>query len=230
MLDELRSLLLLEGAAIIGIASLDELPPDVRDDFPVGISIAVALDPRTISGITEGPTRQYYDEYERANKLLERLGNRAGEFLDKRGHRSLPFAVTSVGIDSETISTRLPHKTVATRAGIGWIGKCALLVTKKFGAAIRMTTVLTDARLQTDHPVNADLCGTCSSCVDNCPAHAPSGKNWQIGLHRDEFFNAFACQKNARELASKKIGVVETICGICIAVCPWTQKYVRGTK
>lgn len=230
MLDELRSLLISDGAALVGIANVDELPPDVRDHFPVGISIAVALDPRTISGITEGPTGQYYDEYERANDLLERLGNRASEFLDEGGHRSLPLAVTSVGINSETISTRLSHKTVATRAGIGWIGKCALLVTKTFGSAIRITTVLTDARLQTGHPVNADLCGTCSSCVDNCPAHAPSGKNWQIGLHRDEFFNAFACQKNAYEMASRRIGVVETLCGICIAVCPWTQKYVRGTK
>ncbi len=230
MLDELRKLLISDGAALIGIADLNELPPDVRDDFSIGISIAVALDPRTISGITEGPTRQYYDEYERANKLLERLGNRAGEFLDERGHMSLPLAVTSIGIDSETISTRLPHKTVATRAGIGWIGKCALLVTKGFGPAIRITTVLTDARLQTGHPMNTDLCGTCSSCVDNCPAHAPSGKNWQIGLHRDEFFNAFACQRNAYEMASKMIGLAETLCGICIAVCPWTQKYVRVAK
>ena len=160
---------------MVGIANLDEVPADVRHNFPVGISIAVALDPQTVSGITEGPTRQYYDEYERANDLLERLGNRAGEFLDECGHKSLPLAVTSVGIDSETISTRLPYKTVATRAGLGWIGKCALLVTKGFGSAIRITTVLTDARLQTDYPVNADLCGTCSSCVDSCPAHAPSG-------------------------------------------------------
>lgn len=226
MLDELRSLLISAGAAMVGIANLDEVPPDVRDDFPVGISIAVALDPRTVSGITEGPTRQYYNEYERANDLLERLGNRASEFLDECGHKSLPLAVTSVGIDSKTISTRLPHKTVATRAGLGWIGKCALLVTRGFGSAIRITTVLTDARLQTDYPVNADLCGRCSFCVDNCPAHAPSGKNWQVGLHRDEFFNAFACQRNAHEMASKRIGVEETICGICIAVCPWTQKYV----
>ncbi len=208
MLDKLRTLLQSNGADT------------------VGISIAVALNPQIISGITEGPTRQYYDEYGRVNDLLDRLGHRAVEFLNEGGYRGIPLAVTSLGIDSETISTRLPHKTVATRAGLGWIGKCALLVTKAFGSAIRITTVLTDAELQTDHPVNADLCGKCSACVDSCPAHAPSGKNWQIGLHRDEFFNAFACRRNALEMASKRIGIVETICGICIAVCPWTQKYI----
>ena len=74
MRDELRSLLISDGAAIVGIANLEEVPPDVRDAFPIGISIAVELDPRTISGIMEGPTRQYYNEYKRANDLPERLG------------------------------------------------------------------------------------------------------------------------------------------------------------
>ena len=227
MLDELRTLLQSNGADMVGIANLCDVAPDVRDNFPIGISIAVALNPQIISNIQNGPTRQYYSEYERANALLDRLGHHAIAFLNEHEYRSMALAVTSVGIDPETISTRLPHKTIATRAGLGRIGKCALLVTRTFGSAIRLTTVLTDARLPIDNSMDTNLCGKCTSCVDICPGHAPLGTNWQLGLHRDAFFNAFACRKIALELTMKNTGIQETLCGMCIAACPWTQKYIR---
>ena len=213
---------------MVGIADLRELAPDVRDNFPVGISIAVALNPQIIYNIQKGPTNQYYLEYERVNTLLDRLGHYAVTFLNENGCKGISLAVTSSGINSKTLSTILPHKTVAIQAGLGWIGKCALLVTKAFGSAIRITTVLTNARLPNDNPVDTPLCGKCFSCVENCPVHAPSGKNWQPGSHRDDFYNAFACQENALELAMKNIGIKLTLCGICIAVCPWTQKYIKN--
>ena len=43
--------------------------------------------------------------------------------------------------------TVMPHKTVAVHAGLGWIGKSALFVTEKYGSAVRLTSVLTDAPL-----------------------------------------------------------------------------------
>ena len=109
-LDELKTLLRAGGADMVGIADLGQLPPDVRDGFPIGISIAVALNPRIILGITEGPTKQYYAEYGRVNDLLDRLGHRAAEFLNRGGYRSTPLAVTLLGIDSKTISTPKPHQ------------------------------------------------------------------------------------------------------------------------
>lgn len=225
--DELRNLLLSNGANMVGIADLQHISADVRDNLPLGISIAVVLKPQIISEIKDGPTKQYYHEYERANRLLDEIGHCAVEFIKARGHQAKWFAATSVGIDSNTLSTRLPHKTVATLAGLGWIGKCALLVTRTSGSAVRITTVLTDAGLPTSHPMDTILCGKCTACVDACPSHAPSGKNWRKSLHRDTFFNAFACQKAARELTMERVGIRETLCGICIAVCPWTQKYIR---
>lgn len=230
MLDELRTLLQSNGADIVGIADLKEIPADVRDDFPVGISIAVALNPKIISGIKDGPTKQYYKEYERVNRLLDELGHYADEYVQEQGYQAKWFAATWVGIDPRTLSTILPHKTVATRAGLGWIGKCALLITKTYGSAVRITTVLTNAPLPVSKPVDTSLCGECTSCVEVCPGHAPSGKAWEKRLHRDEFYNAFACQETARELLMERVGIRETICGMCIAACPWTQKYIERRK
>jgi len=225
IVNDFTGLLRSRGADLVAFADLHDIPSDVRHGLPFGISIAVALNPKIISGIQDGPTKEYYDEYNRANHLLNSLGRFAAEFLEERGHQAKSFAATDVGIDPRTHSTPLPHKTVATRAGLGWIGKCALLVTKPFGSAARITTVLTDAELPTGDPVNTSQCGDCRVCVDACPADAPSGKNWQVDVHRDSFFNAFACCKTARAMSSERIGILITICGICIAVCPWTKKY-----
>ena len=114
---------------------------------------------------------------------------------------------------------------MATRAGLGWIGKSALLVTEKYGAAVRLATVLTDAEFEVRDPVNSSCCGDCEGCVVSCPAKAISGRNWELGLERESIYDAFACCDTARSLA-RKAGIRSTICGICINVCPWTQKYI----
>lgn len=224
---ELKDKLVSEGASLVGYADLSGMPPDIRKNMPFGVSIVVALNPVIISGIHNEPTKEYYAEYERVNDILDELSQSATRYLSDRGYSAEQLAVTSVGIDRNTLSTRLPHKTTATRAGLGWIGKTALLVTKQFGSAVRITTVLTDADLSVGIPIDASLCGTCTKCVDVCPAHASTGENWNITLYRDSFFNAFACMKTARELAKSQLGINNTICGICIAICPWTQRYLK---
>lgn len=227
MADELRALLLSNGADMVSFANLQVIESDARDNFPFGVSIAVALNPQIVAGIQNGPTRQYYEEYMRVNRLLDMLGRRAAQFLEQREHGVGWFAATDAGIDPETLATRLPHKTVATLAGLGWIGKCALLVTWNYGTAVRITSVLTDALLPVGDAIDTSQCGNCHACVDACPGQAPSGKEWQVNLHRDSFFDAFACRKAAREQALEKVGIRESICGTCIAACPWTQKYIE---
>ncbi len=225
--DELRTFLLSGEADAVGFADLRGIAPDVRDNLPFGISIAVALSRQVIAGIQEGPTSQYHEEYRRVNNLLNKLGQDTVRFLEERGYKAKWVGAADIVIDRETLSTRLPHKTVATRAGLGWIGKCALLITRAFGSAIRITTVLTDAELPTGHAIDASQCGNCQACVDVCPGHAPSGKNWQADLKRDSFFNASACRQAAREQALRRLDIKETLCGMCIAVCPWTQKLIE---
>jgi len=225
--DELRPLLEANGASMVGYADLRDTPPSNRANCATGISIAVALNPQVINGIQDGPTPAYYEEYNRANSLLDKLGHLVARYLTEHGERAEWLPATESFIDAETLSTPLPHKTTATRAGLGWIGKCALLVTREYGSAVRITTVLTDAAIATGQPVNTSLCGDCTACVDACPGQASSGQNWEIALHRDSFFDAFACQLAARKLARANIGVDNSICGKCIVVCPWTKKYLE---
>ncbi len=227
MLDELRNHLTAAGAALVGCADLRSLPKEIREDLPRGVSIGAALDPAIVRGITAGPTLQYAAEYRRVNDLLGNLTRLAADFLTQCGYRAVARAVTVDTLDYDTLATPLPHKTVATLAGLGWVGKCALLITKNFGSAVRLGSVLTDAPLPPGEPVTAGRCGKCTDCVEACPASAPSGRQWQQGMSRADFFDAFACCRRAEELA-RNAGIAETICGVCIAACPHTQRCLKG--
>ena len=221
---ELTGSLKRQGASLVGFADLRELPRDVRDQMDFGISIAVALDPQVMATIYTGPSMEYYEDYTKVNALLTSLTGLAADILTRGNHQARPKAVIDTGIDMKTLSTILPHKTVATRAGLGWIGKCALLVTKEYGPAVRISTVLTDIDLGAGTPINSSHCGDCRNCVEACPGQAPSGKNWNVARPRDSFFDAYKCRITALECAAK-IGIKDTICGRCIAVCPWTERY-----
>jgi len=226
--DKLRELLTNGGACLVGFADLSELPSSSRADMLRAISIAVPLDTAVVAAITNGPTVDYHREYDRANGLLSLLANEAADLIQEHEYHAIPAVPTTREVDAAMEGTVLPHKTVATRAGLGWIGKCALLVTEGYGSAIRLTTVLTDAELDTAAPVNQSRCGACTECVDLCPANAPSGQDWAPGVERASIYDAYACRAKADELAGA-VDIDETICGICIAVCPWTKKHLsRG--
>jgi epoxyqueuosine reductase len=226
---ELEKSVYKEGASLVGFADLQSLDGAMRDNLPFGVSIGCALDRRIISHITNGPTYEYYNEYTRTNEKLERISSFIVSFIEQRGFHALSLRPTTDNYNRNTLSVTLPHKTVATRAGLGWIGRSALLVTEKYGSAIRFTTVLTDMDLPVGIPIEGSRCGECSACVDACPANAPSGDKWSVGMKRDEFFNAHSCRRKAREL-SGRIGLHTSICGICIVSCPWTQKYIQGVR
>jgi epoxyqueuosine reductase len=224
--DELKSFLLSRGASLVGFADLKEIDTEARDGFPFGISIAIALNPQIMSDIKEGPTAEYHAEYKKLNEILDNLGQATEQWLIDKGYKAKARPAT-FSEDKATLTAKLPHKTVATRAGLGWIGKCALLVTKRYGSAIRLTTVLTDAPIAAGQPVNISLCGHCIHCVDACPAHAHTGENWQPGIPREALYDAFKCRETARALSMKSFGELVSICGLCIVACPWTKKYLE---
>jgi epoxyqueuosine reductase QueG len=214
------------GASIVGFADLGRLGTLPAAGLRYAVSIAVALDAEIISDISGGPTTAYFGEYEKINDKLSGLGQKTVEILTERGASAVPLSVTGAGIDRSGLSAGFPHKTAATLSGIGWIGKSALLVTRRYGCAVRLTTVLTDMAFDCGKPVGRSLCGSCRECVDNCPGKAIKGANWRAGMDRDGIYDAFACRRAALEQA-QGIGINNTICGICIAVCPWTKAYIN---
>lgn len=222
--DYIKSL----GAGLVGFASLHEVPKDNRWGYNYGISIAVAYKPETLIRIPDIPNDVYYNEYKLLDQKLECIALDTEKFITTKGFNAKAITRKNRCLDKETKTSLLPYKTVATRAGIGWIGKCALLITKEFGAGVRFISVLTNAPLDDGVPIDTSICGDCVKCVYKCPGNAPVGTNWSLGMDRKEIFNAFKCRDYITERGIKYgYGRTTVTCGLCILACPWTKRYIK---
>ncbi len=222
--SELSSLLHNEGASLVGFGDISALD---YQGFTSCVALAVKIPAKVIAGIKNGPTRDYFDSYHELNARLNALAELAAKYLSDHGHRALPQTTTTV-VESPGYRTPVPHKTCATRAGLGWIGKSALLVTEEYGPALRLSSVLTDAEFDSvSEPINVSRCGSCTACASACPGHAINGALWDVNAPRESLVDVEACRKAARALAADMIGEQITLCGKCIETCPYTRAYLK---
>lgn len=234
--SEIRSSLLKEGASLVGFADLRPIPSEARQSMDHAISIGVALNPAIIRRVgLNGPTREYSYDKVRANSLANYLCEFGTKLLTDRGYKAVPLlADDHKKVDKQTVSAPFQHKTAATRAGLGWIGKSALLVTEEYGSALRLSTILTDAVLECGTPIEISKCGECQECTNACPAKAINGTLWDIAKSKEDILkgrNHLINLTNCSRYYSKTnemLGIVAParVCGICIAACPKTKRYI----
>ena len=222
--NEIFTLLKKSGAEKMGVADLSDLP---ESPYPVGICFMIPVPKHIIRDLLEAPTEEYYQMYHDYNKRLNEMAKTAEALLQEAGYNALANTTDKVVWNKEDHTTALPHKTVATKAGLGWIGKSCILVTKEFGGAFRMGVVLTDAPLPADAPITESLCDNCRKCVDACPAQCLKNTLWKAGMPREEIADVFACDETMRQNMKALYGFEMTICGKCFAVCPYTQRYLN---
>jgi epoxyqueuosine reductase QueG len=172
---------------------------------------------------TDTPSPEYYGEYGRVSAELRQASGFLAAQIEKRGFSAYSLAGQR---QNEDFTTPLPLKTLATRAGLGWIGKSATLVTPEYGNAIRLGGVLTDMPLAVGGPIGESRCGDCTECAKNCPGNAIMGRNWSPSADRDLLLNAPSCKAAVIKRGGLLGGVTEGSCGVCLAVCPWTKAYI----
>ncbi len=224
--DIVRRQLPANESSIYGFADLTGLLDPVFKGFNYGISIGQHLDNKILDKITDGPTMQYYDHYKKVNDDLTSLSGRIAEDLNRNNIETYRISptVSSSELDTvyrKTLRTELSHKMVATRAGLGWIGKTDLLITKEFGPRLRLTTILIKEMVRPKtKPMNRSRCGNCTICIDKCPAKAANGKLWNTTIDRDVYFDAHKCRNQCIEFGRERLSKEARVCGICVAVCP----------
>jgi epoxyqueuosine reductase QueG len=212
---------------IYGFANLEGLLEAEFKDYTFGISIGKKLDDSIVDLVENGPTMEYYQHYHNVNTELDRIASQICKELNENGIRSRNIIPTikTTGDELKDLKYKISHKMVATRAGLGWIGKTDLLISKKFGPRLRLVSVLLEKPLDIEsREINQSHCGTCDICVEKCPAKAANGKLWNIETYRDEFFDAYKCRAMCAELAKKHLNQDIRICGICVSVCPIGNK------
>jgi epoxyqueuosine reductase len=221
--EKLRKLALSGGASLFGVADLDRIRADTDlldssyDRYSRGISIGVELDVDVLAGIVDGPTHEYVCEYLKANGLLDSIAQALTDKLRSMGAGALRIPASEV-VDWEKLRGHLSHKLIGRYAGHGWIGKTILLIHPDLGARVRYATVLTDAVLNADAPIEEN-CGTCARCIVACPAQAATDDPSR--------FNLNACFNKLVEF-NERLDEPHFICGICIKMCRGKNSRTRS--
>jgi len=153
--------------------------------------------------------------YRIINPRIDSISMMLAQSLDKAGFQA--FVVpSSQTVDRTRLTGVFSHKLAAHLAGLGWIGKSALLITPEHGPRVRWGTVLTDAPLEAGMPMD-EMCRDCCACVEDCPAHAFTGQAFDKPRPRTEIFAAEACEHYLGEREQTR----HKSCGICVYICPF---------
>ena len=210
-----------------GAADLRNFPTpldETGERFPFAISWAVPMNPLIMAGIRKGPNQAYADEYAGVNSRINELSAALAAEIKRRGFCSKALAASERS-DTVNIKGDFPHKTAATRAGLGWVGRNCQLITRLFGSWIRLGTVFTDIEIPCGPLVERNFCGRCMRCVDACPAKALKGNAWYPGTPREELMDVHACDRWKKEHYFQYHKGHN--CGICSSVCPYGLKVLK---
>lgn len=220
--QDLKALLKANGATIVGFSEIGERAPAGFSHLRYAVTIVRRLSDAIVETIDGKPSIMYFHHYRTTNTKLDLLALDAVDFIESKGYSALPIAASqSTNTEKDAYRGVFSHKTAAVLAGLGFIGKNALFITKEYGSKIRLATVLTDMPLTAELPLIEKGCGSCEICKNACPAHAISGNNYEYGAPRDTILNARLCSEHMKTY--KEIGR-GAVCGICMSVCPHNKR------
>lgn len=119
----------------------------------------------------------------------------------------------------------------AARAGVGFTGKNAMLISREFGNWLFLACIVTRLDVPPDAPLPGrepegghagKLCGKCTRCLDACPTHAFAAPGVVDARRCISYHTIENKGVIPREL---RAGIGDRIygCDICAEVCPWNR-------
>lgn len=189
------------GADFVYFVDMSSIPVNIMEGCSCAVLFGKALSKEYISALRAGQEPKH-KEVHNTERKMDALAVKIAEQLEAEGYESIGKLKTGI----------LPHKTIALRAGLGFIGKNNLLITEQYGSALMLGKVLTTAPFATMSVLpQSPKCGACNICVDVCPTEALIGSTWSVETTREEMINRKLC----------------TLCLKCMVSCPYTASYVR---
>ncbi len=164
-------------------------------------------------GGAAGPVARYAQGPDYHRFIWDRE-NELAAWLDAQ----LPGAYTHGVCDTAPLLER----DFARRAGLGWVGKNAMLINKRRGSFVLLGAVLTTAELRPDPPHAASHCGTCIACLDACPTDAFPAPG-VLDARRCVSYLTIELAGPVPDELKPGVGSHLFGCDVCQEVCPWTR-------
>jgi epoxyqueuosine reductase len=117
----------------------------------------------------------------------------------------------------------------AERAGVGWIGKNANLITRGSGSWLLLGEVLTCAELTPDPGPHADFCGSCTACLSACPTGAIEAPGV---VDSNRCISYWTIEHRGPIPEGRREGIGDWIfgCDVCQTVCPWNVSFAKPAE
>ena len=113
----------------------------------------------------------------------------------------------------------LSDRALAANAGLGWIGKNAMLIDEEIGSYVFIGTLLTSLENDMHGATVADRCGACTRCIDACPTDAILPNRTLASEH----CISYATIEHRGTLPEIDLAGNVFGCDICQEVCPWNE-------
>jgi epoxyqueuosine reductase len=150
----------------------------------------------------------YHDTLlERMRRLVESLQAHLGQPVPHR-------AYTDTG--------PLLERELAQRAGLGWIGKNTCLIHPRLGSYFLLAEILLGIPLPAGAPFRADRCGSCTRCIQACPAQCILPDR-TLDARRCLSYLTIELKGSIPHDLRPQMGEWVFGCDICQQVCPWNR-------
>lgn len=191
---------LIPGTIRIISARMDYLPPDT-----------------SIHEVLRNPKKGYISRYALGRDYHRLLRKRLESLAIKISQCIGPF-----GYRAFCDSAPVLEKSIAEKAGLGWIGKHTNLINAKNGSWFFLGEIYTDLPLPISEPITKSHCGSCTACLDICPTRAIIAPYHLDARRCISYFtieSQDAIPLELRPLMGNRIYG----CDDCQLICPWNK-------
>ena len=181
------------------------------DDADIGdyTHAIVGLYPQNLENFQNIPDETSVKEMLQGYLETFKLAKKVEHYLHSKGWNS--------SVEVGPLCNRILLIPAAVQAGLGKLGKHGSLIHHKYGSAIRLFAVLTEAPVlqNNSEQLTADFCTNCQICVRACPVDAITHQPVMVRGVEKYAVDFDKCAPYFTE---------NNGCGICINVCPWNTQ------
>ncbi len=215
---KIRDYALARGANLVGFARAVDFaaapegfkPQDIMPQVAGVVVLARALP----KGAVASGNQVVYTAHHTGNvKHLDELARAVALFIEEQGYTALPVPADDPYFHWEEDRKHgmgiLSHRHAAQLAGLGVIGKNALLITPKYGNRVELVSILTDMPCEPPAAAAALCPDGCGLCLEACPVGALDGSR---------SVEQIKCRTNLAIKSPRGHNLVK--CWQCRSVCP----------
>lgn len=222
--SNIKEYLISLGVSKVGFADVEGLASEFFN-LPNAISLVLKFPKETLDFLYDEDYQSYWKSFHHQIDVLTEISYKCEKYIKNLGYNAFALTMKRNECDMEKLLSILPYKTIATKSGLGWIGRSALFVTPEYGSAVALGGILTDMPLEFGVPVTDSECDDCTNCQDACPVDAINPRKWNDRLNRNDIIDIETCSEYIIDQYKSGLG-----CTKCLSECKLTQEYIKNIK